>query len=184
MPLRLFALGLLAVLAGCASDGTSTARRAEQVPIADTWTWNPEVSPTGPVTIDVSLTQQKMWVYRNGVEIGTSPISSGKGTKPTPPGSYAILEKKPMHRSNLYGSFVNSAGQTVGHGKKGQGPAGTSFVGSPMPHMQRLTWDGVCMHQGDLPGYAASSGCVRLPAAFAARLYTVTKIGTPVYVRS
>lgn len=174
--------GLAAVLAaGCA---TTPPPRAVPVPIADTWTWEPELSPTGPVRIDVSLSAQRLWVYRNGVEIGSSPISSGRGTKPTPPGSYSILEKKPMHRSTLYGAWVNAEGREVRAAKASDPvPAGYRYVSAKMPWMQRLTWDGICLHQGPLPGYPASSGCIRLPQAFAERLYTVTKVGTPIVVR-
>jgi lipoprotein-anchoring transpeptidase ErfK/SrfK len=179
---------LFFLLASLAAAGLGCARvekanRLSPSEIAQTWSWTPEMSPSGPVRVEVSLTNQWLVVYRNGIEIGSSPISSGRGTKPTPPGDYRVLEKNVEHRSSLYGNFVNVQGQIVGSGKVGDGaPPGTRFVAASMPYMQRLTWDGVALHQGPLPGYPASSGCIRLPAGFANKLFGVTKIGTPVIV--
>src|SRR6184192_3881296 len=121
------------------------------------YTWHPEVSPAGPVVIIVSLPDQVMYVYRNGVRIGRSTGSTGKPGKRTPTGIFTILQKKVSHESNIY-------------------------KGAKMPNMQRLTWTGIAMHAGQLPGYPASHGCVRLPEDFAAKLYTVTKLGTTVII--
>jgi hypothetical protein len=98
-----------------------------------------------------------MYVYRNGIRIGRSTISTGTAGHPTPTGIFAILQKKVDHESNIY-------------------------KGAKMPHMQRLTWTGIAMHAGNLPGYPASHGCVRLPADFARLLYSVTNNGTSVIV--
>ncbi|MGY4534431.1 lipoprotein-anchoring transpeptidase ErfK/SrfK [Pseudomonas sp. TE3786] len=111
--------------------------------------WNPQVSPQGPVTVVVSLTEQRAYVYRNGIAIGVSTISSGKKGKETPTGVFSILQKKVDHKSDLYNS-------------------------APMPYMQRLTWDGIALHAGHLPGYPASHGCVRLPIEFAKKLFETT----------
>jgi hypothetical protein len=119
--------------------------------------WTPEVAPRGPVAVIVSLPEQRAHVYRNGVRIGTSTISSGKPGHATPPGIYTILQKRREHYSNLYDD-------------------------APMPFMQRLTWDGVALHAGNLPGYPASHGCVRLPRAFAEQLFAATGIGSVVVV--
>jgi len=119
--------------------------------------WNPERSLAGDVVIVVSLPQQLVHVYRGGVRIGESTISTGKPGHDTPPGVFTILQKKKMHRSTLYDD-------------------------APMPFMQRLTWDGIALHAGRLPGYPASHGCVRLPAAFAEALYGVTEHGGVVVV--
>jgi len=121
------------------------------------YVWHPEVSPSGPVVVIVSLPEQTMYVYRNGVRIGRSTVSTGKKGHATPTGVFTILQKKVRHESNLY-------------------------KGAQMPHMQRLTWTGVAMHAGHLPGYAASHGCVRLPTDFAEKLYSVTNYGTSVIV--
>ncbi|HEX2019819.1 MAG TPA: L,D-transpeptidase [Aurantimonas sp.] len=119
--------------------------------------WAPQIAPDGPVTMIVSLKAQRAFVYRNGVPIGVSTISSGMPGHETPTGIFTILQKEVDHKSNLYN-------------------------GAPMPFMQRLTWDGVALHAGALPGYPASHGCVRLPLAFARLLYGVTKPGLTVVI--
>jgi hypothetical protein len=105
----------------------------------------------------VSLPDQLLYVYRNGVRIGRSTVSTGKPGKGTPTGVFTVLQKKVRHESSIY-------------------------KGAQMPHMQRLTWTGIAMHAGNLPGYPASAGCVRLPVDFAAKLYLVTTIGTTVII--
>jgi hypothetical protein len=119
--------------------------------------WHPEISPAGPVVIIVSLPDQIMYVYRNGVRIGRSTVSTGKPGKRTPTGVFTVLQKKVSHESNIY-------------------------KGAKMPHMHRLTWSGIAMHAGQLPGYPASAGCVRMPEDFAEKLYSVTSNGTTVII--
>ena len=102
------------------------------------------------MVIVVSLSEQRAWVFRNGERVATSTISSGKAGKETPTGVFPILEKRKMHRSNLYDD-------------------------APMPFMQRLTWDGVALHAGRIPGHPASHGCIRLPAQFARELFGITR---------
>ena len=121
------------------------------------YVWHPEVAPAGPVVILVNVPDQLLYVYRNGVRIGRSTVSTGKPGKSTPTGVFTVLQKKVRHESSIY-------------------------KGAQMPHMQRLTWTGVAMHAGHLPGYPASAGCVRLPVNFAAHLYSVTTIGTTVII--
>ena len=98
-----------------------------------------------------------MYVYRNGIRIGVSTVSTGTKRHATPTGIFTILQKKVTHESNIY-------------------------KGAQMLHMQRLTWTGIAMHAGHLPGYPASHGCVRLPVDFAAKLYSVTSNGTSVII--
>lgn len=119
--------------------------------------WAPDVAPAGPVLLVVSLQAQRAYVYRNGVPIGISTISSGKKGHETPTGVFTILQKKVDHKSNLYQD-------------------------APMPFMQRLTWDGVALHAGNLPGYPASHGCIRLPLGFARLLYEITGLGMTVLI--
>jgi hypothetical protein len=121
------------------------------------YVWHPEVSPAGPVVVFVSLPDQVLYLYRNGVRIGRSSVSTGKPGKATPTGVFTVLQKNVHHESSIY-------------------------KGAKMPHMQRLTWTGIALHAGHLPGYPASAGCVRLPVDFAARLYTVTTLGTTVII--
>jgi len=121
------------------------------------YAWHPELSPTGPVVVLVSLPDQVLYVYLNGVRIANSTVSSGKSGKTTPTGVFTVLQKKVRHTSTIY-------------------------KGAQMPHMQRLTWSGIALHAGHLPGYPASAGCVRMPIDFAANLYSVTGIGTTVII--
>ena len=121
------------------------------------YVWHPEISPAGPVVIIVSLPDQVMFVYRNGVRVGCSTVSSGAQGHRTPTGVFTVLQKKVRHESSIY-------------------------KGAKMPHMQRLTWTGIAMHAGELPGYPASHGCVRLPEDFAEKLYSITSNGTTVII--
>lgn len=121
------------------------------------YVWKPEISPAGPVVIVVSVPEQTLYVYRNGLRIGRSTVSTGKAGHATPTGVFTVLQKQVHHKSSIY-------------------------KGASMPYMERLTWDGVAMHAGNLPGYPASHGCVRLPLDFAEKLYTVTGNGTTVIV--
>lgn len=117
----------------------------------------PELAPQGPVVAVVSLPEQRVHVYRNGVRIGVSTISSGKRGFETITGTFPILERQTEHYSNLYDS-------------------------APMPFMLRLTWSGTALHAGRLPGYPASHGCVRLPLAFAQSLFDSVRRGTVVVI--
>lgn len=121
------------------------------------YVWHPEVSPAGPVVIVINLPEQVLYAYRNGVRIGRSTISSGKAGHRTPTGVFTILEKNVKHVSTIY-------------------------KGASMPYMERLTWGGVALHAGNLPGYPAAHGCVRLPLEFARQLYAVTSSGTTVLI--
>ena len=114
--------------------------------------WAPSLAPQGPMLMIVNLKAQQAYVYRNGVRIGASTVSSGKEGKDTPTGVFTILQKREKHRSNIYNN-------------------------ASMPHMQRLTWDGIALHAGNLPGYPASHGCVRLPPVFAQKLFAATSLG-------
>lgn len=121
------------------------------------FTWHPERSPDGPVSIIVSIPDQLVHVYRNGVRIAVSTCSTGKQGHSTPTGVFTILEKDKHHHSSTYNN-------------------------APMPNMNRLTWSGVALHAGKLPGYPASHGCIRLPMKFSELLFTVTHVGTPVII--
>jgi hypothetical protein len=161
--MRLLAAGLLMaasapVLAqGAAKSASLTlAKKAEHLKPGE-WLLYPEIAPKGPVLVYVDLGRQRATVYRNGVRIGVSTISSGKPGYSTPTGVFTILEKDVDHRSRTYDN-------------------------APMPYQQRLTWKGVAMHAGNLPGYPASHGCVRLPMEFAKRLFQVTPMGGTVVI--
>jgi hypothetical protein len=137
------------------TKGTPTGKASGPLKPGEYW-WNPKLSPEGPVVVLVSVPQQTMHVYRNGILIGRSSISSGSNDR-TPAGVFSILEKSETYRSKKYDN-------------------------APMPNMQRLTWTGIAMHSGQLPGYAASHGCIRLPYDFSQLLFATTSKGGTVIV--
>jgi lipoprotein-anchoring transpeptidase ErfK/SrfK len=133
----------------------------------------------------VSLSKQRVWLMADETVYIDSPISSGKAVGMTPTGSFTVIEKDPNHKSNIYGSFVDSSGRTVRSGvstRVDSAPSGTPYVGAPMKWFMRLTEKGIGMHVGILPGYPASHGCVRLPEEIAPLIYKKVKIGTPVVI--
>jgi hypothetical protein len=154
------AAGLLATSAAAQGAKTSAelklAKQAEALKPGE-WVFAPEIAPNGPVLVYVDLGRQRATIYRNGVRIGVSTISSGKDGYETPTGVFTILEKDKDHHSKTYDD-------------------------ASMPYQQRLTWKGVAMHAGNLPGFPASHGCVRLPMEFAKKLFTVTPMGGTVVI--
>jgi hypothetical protein len=119
--------------------------------------WRDVPANAGPERIVVSLSDQLAYLYRGDSLMAVSTISSGKDEKPSPTGIFSILDKRPFYRSKKYDN-------------------------APMPWMQRIDQYGIALHGGFNPGYPASHGCVRLPVAFAKKLYSVTEVGTPVYI--
>ncbi len=121
------------------------------------YAWQPETSPSGPVLILVSVAEQLARVYRNGIEIAISTVSTGRDGYVTPTGVFTILQKAREHHSSTYDE-------------------------ASMPFTERLTWDGVALHAGAVPGYPSSHGCVHLPLAFAQLLFGITEVGTTVVI--
>ena len=138
------------------TKGTPTDKPTGPLKPGEYW-WSANRSPSGPVVVLVSIPQQTMYVYRNGILIGRSSVSTGTKGNATPGGVFTILEKKQEHYSKKYDN-------------------------APMPNMQRLTWTGIAMHSGNLPGYPASHGCVRLPYDFSQLLFATTAKGGTVVV--
>ncbi|MCJ8142488.1 L,D-transpeptidase [Ancylobacter sp. A5.8] len=148
-------------LAGALAVAGRAVGHAQETEIADmkpgTFVWYPDRAPEGFVSIIVSLPDQRCYVYRNGVRIGVSTCSTGKAGHETPVGIFTILQKDADHHSSIYDD-------------------------ASMPFTERLTWSGVALHAGGLPGYPSSHGCVHLPLAFAKLLFGVTHYGTPVII--
>lgn len=138
------------------TQGTPTGKPTGPMKPGEYW-WKPQLSPNGPLMILVSVPEQVMHVYRNGVLIGRSTVSSGAKGHATPGGVFTILEKKKDHYSKKYDN-------------------------APMPNMQRLTWSGIAMHSGNLPGVPASHGCIRLPYDFSKLLFDETAKGGTVVI--
>lgn len=135
-------------------------------------------------SIVVSLSQQKAFLYHYGQLVAVSPISSGREGKGTPVGSFKVTQKSPNHRSSLYGNYVKDGRVVVENVdvRKGGRPPGSRFEGVPMPYFMRFT-GAYGLHAGNVPGYPASSGCVRLPPRHAKRFFNAVQIGTPVVIR-
>jgi lipoprotein-anchoring transpeptidase ErfK/SrfK len=114
-------------------------------------------APKGPLHIIVSISSQRVKVYDGANVIAEASVSTGTAGHPTPTGVFSVIQKNRFHKSNIYSD-------------------------APMPFMQRLTWSGIALHEGKLPGYPASHGCIRLPAEFAHKLWGMTKLGVRVIV--
>lgn len=119
--------------------------------------WDADAVPAGPIVVLVSLDEQRAYVYRNGIEIGYATVSTGRQGHETPTGIFTVLQKDKDHHSDKYNNAA-------------------------MPYQERLTWDGVALHAGGLPGYPSSHGCVHLPSAFAAALFGISPMGMTVVV--
>ena len=113
--------------------------------------------PQGPLIIAISIDQQKVRVYDANGLFAESPVSTGMKGHSTPMGVFSVIQKNKMHRSNIYS-------------------------GAPMPYMQRITWSGIALHAGVLPGYPASHGCIRMPTAFAVKMWNWTRMGARVII--
>ena len=154
------ALAALLIAAGTLTMGGSGAVArdpAPMTPIAGASLVAEADDPDMPLQILVSLDEQKLEVYRGTKLIETTRISSGKRGHGTPTGVFSILEKRRRHFSNLYNN-------------------------APMPYMQRLTWSGIALHEGVVPNYPASHGCIRMPRGFAQQLFSMTDRGAHVIV--
>jgi hypothetical protein len=115
------------------------------------------VIPKVPLQLVVSINTQKVTLFSNGVRVAQEPVSTGVPSHPTPMGVFSVIEKDRYHYSNIYS-------------------------GAPMPYMQRITWSGVALHEGELPGHPASHGCIRMSHDFAKKLWPITKLGVRVIV--
>src|ERR1700678_2588322 len=121
--------------------------------------WMGQAFTPGPVVMVVSLTEQRAYVYCNGILIGATTVSTGRPGHITPTGVFTVLQKQKEHRSTIYD-------------------------GAPMPYMERLTWGGIALHAGGLPGYPESHGCVHLPSEFAKELFAISPAGMTVVIAS
>lgn len=119
--------------------------------------WMGGAVTSGPLLMVVSITEQRGYVYRNGILIGATSVSTGRPGHPTPTGVFTVLQKQKEHRSTIYDN-------------------------APMPYMERLTWGGVALHAGGLPGYPESHGCIHLPSEFARLLFGVSSTGMTVVI--
>jgi lipoprotein-anchoring transpeptidase ErfK/SrfK len=146
-----------------ASDAASQARMdmeeafGSKVLKPGQYVWRDVPVDAGSERVVVSLSDQLAYVYRGDTLMAVATISTGRDDKPSPTGIFSVLDKKPFYRSKKYDN-------------------------APMPWMQRIDQYGIALHGGFNPGYPASHGCIRLPVGFAKKLYSVTGVGTPVYI--
>lgn len=124
---------------------------------AGEFVWAGDEVPSGPIVVVASVTEQRVYVYRNGIRIGASTASTGRAGHETPTGIFTVLQKDKDHHSSKYND-------------------------ASMPFTERLTWDGVALHAGGLPGYPSSHGCIHLPSEFARLLFQVSPMGMTVVV--
>lgn len=154
--LILGAAGAIVFNAWGSANAQLVSKYAEQLQNGE-FNWFPERSAAGPILVIVSIPDQLVHVYRNGIRIAASTCSTGKPGHSTPTGVFKILQKDKHHKSSTYSN-------------------------APMPNMNRLTWSGIALHAGKLPGYPASHGCVRLPMQFSELLFNITKLGMTVVI--
>lgn len=144
----------LAVAQSQLAHAQLVSKHAEQLKNGE-FNWFPERSAAGPLLIIVSIPDQLLHVYRNGIRVAASSCTTGKPGHRTPTGVFKILQKDKHHKSSTYSN-------------------------APMPNMNRLTWSGIAIHAGNLPGYPASHGCIRVPMQFSELLFGITKLGMTV----
>jgi len=140
--------------------GAAVSRSVDTPPTAlkpGQWIWAGDQAAAGPMVMVVSLSEQRAYVYRNGLLEAATTVSTGKPGHRTPTGVFTILQKDKSHHSSLYNNAA-------------------------MPYQERLTWDGIALHAGGLPGYPESHGCIHLPTEFARRLFETTTLGMTVVV--
>ena len=167
--MRPFPAALFVALAAMPLSAAANAQEVERLdrPVLEVarqlkngeYVWAPELNPAGPALLVVNLEAQRAVLFRNGVPIAATTISSGKEGKETPTGVFTILQKRKEHYSSTYDN-------------------------APMPNMQRLTWSGIALHAGKLPRYPASHGCMRLATKFSSLLFGATDLGMTVVITS
>jgi len=165
------------------AGGNRPARKSSAKRPAWTLTWAGD-GVAGAPSIVISLGEQVAVFYKGGDEVGRAPVSTGREGFSTPSGQFSISERNASHVSNLYGDYVSGDGEVVVRGvsvDRDKRPPGTHFRGAPMPFFMRVT-GAVGMHGGDLPGYPASHGCIRLPHDAAKVFFANAPAGTPVTI--
>jgi len=135
----------------------ATLEATDQEYDPSSFSWHPERSTNGPVMVRVHLKSQTANVYRNGIEIGNCIVATGRKGHETPTGTFQILQKDADHHSSTYNN-------------------------ASMPYTERLTWSGVALHAGNLPGYPSSHGCIHLPYEFSKKLFEITSVGGTVII--
>jgi L,D-transpeptidase catalytic domain len=186
-------VGLVLLVTGCTEDPRFSADTqyiggvyggAPPAGLRDTVSYWDGDQASGSPSIKISLGEQRAYFYKSGVLVGVSQLSTGREGTNTPTGSFKIIQKDKDHASNLFGDYVDSAGNVVVANidvKKDPKPPGTHFRGTPMPYFMRIV-SGTGLHAGFLPGYPASHGCIRMPEFMAENFFRSVSVGTPVTI--
>jgi lipoprotein-anchoring transpeptidase ErfK/SrfK len=178
--LRIAGAGLIAlIICGCETLPEGPYPRASEVGF-----WHEE-GASGTAKIVVRIGEQKAYFYKGKTLIGESTVSTGKPGFSTPPGHYTVLSKDAGHVSTVFGDYVDDSGNVVKSNvdsRKDSRPRGSHFDGARMPYAMFFR-GGYAMHQGYVPPFAASHGCIRLPGEMAVRFFENSPVGTPVTVK-
>lgn len=191
-----FPLAVACILAGCGGrdprfhsetqylGGFRGNQQAGRAPHDDVSYWDGD-GAHGTPSIRIDLGEQRAYFHKGGELVGISTLSTGREGYSSPTGRYRILDKNIDHVSSIYGDYVDAVtGEPVKKDvdrRKDRMPSGTRYDGARMPYFMRFT-GGIGMHEGFLPGYAASHGCIRMPGFMAERFFANVSIGTPVTV--
>lgn len=181
-----FSFTLLALLASCEElPPQIQGPLARILPMpAPSGYWNDE-GTHGPPKIVVHVEEQKAYFYKGKMLVGESTVSTGKRGFSTPPGRYHVVSKDRNHVSSEFGDYVDDYGNVVRSNidvRKDPRPPGTHFDGATMPYCMHFN-GGYAMHEGYVPPYAASHGCIRVPRGMAERFFDAAREGTPVIVK-
>ncbi len=193
-PLALASAAAALLLSACQSTpqgsdylaglGAAPPQTPQMMGVAEHTSYWDDDGSSGPSYIVVDLRRQVAEFWKAGHIIGVAAISSGVENRRTPAGEYKVLEKDIDHTSSKYGCIEDGAGNTVNADATPSTPVppGCKYVPAPMNYFMRLTNDGVGMHQGFLPGYPASHGCIRMDRNVVPKFYENAYVGMPVRV--
>jgi lipoprotein-anchoring transpeptidase ErfK/SrfK len=185
IPLVRIACTLLAVLIICSCEEYPQPYPTTGFyPRAEPAGWWHDEGASGSPRIVVHIGEQQAYFYKGKTLVGQTTVSTGKPGFGTPPGRYTVLSKSADHVSSLFGDYVDSYGNVVSSNidsRKDRQPKGTHFDGARMPYAMFFR-GGYAMHQGYVPPFAASHGCIRLPGRMAAKFFDNASVGTPVTV--
>ncbi len=145
--------------------------------------WNGDYM-TGKPSVRINLSEQRAYFYKDGQLAGVSEISSGREGRNTVTGNFHVIQKDLHHVSSLFGDYVDADGNVIQKDvdtSKDPKPKGARYDGAKMPYFMRIV-GGTGMHEGYLPGYPASHGCIRMPGYMAEAFYRSVEVGTPVSI--
>jgi lipoprotein-anchoring transpeptidase ErfK/SrfK len=175
---------LLVALIICSCEEYPTPYEAGLYPRAAPAGWWNDEGASGNPKIVVHIGEQKAYFYKGKTLVGETTVSTGKPGFGTPPGHYTVVSKDVDHVSTAFGDYVDSDGNVVRSNidsRKDRQPKGTHFDGARMPYAMFFR-GGYAMHQGYVPPFAASHGCIRIPKGMASQFFEHASVGTPVTV--